>query len=63
MFITLDLPDELNGEIRRRAEMAGQTPEAYAAGALRRQLAEGELQVRHQLEDIAWALALGRESR
>lgn len=39
MSITLDLPDELTVDIVRRAKLAGQTPDVFIAGALRRQLA------------------------
>lgn len=39
MSITLDLPDEITADIIRRAERAGQTPDAFITEALRRQLA------------------------
>jgi|HubBroStandDraft_1064217.scaffolds.fasta_scaffold528736_2 hypothetical protein len=39
MSITLDLPDEITSDIVRRAQLAGQTPNAFIAEALRRQLA------------------------
>ncbi len=61
MSITLDLPEEITADIRRRAEQAGQTPEAYVADALRRQLAQGDLLERQQLDDIDWALAVRRK--
>jgi hypothetical protein len=60
MSITLDLPDEITADIARRAEREGQTLEVYAAEALRRHLALGELHDRQQLEDIDWALAVRR---
>ena len=39
MSITVDLPDELNADLARCAQRAGQTPEQFVADALRRQLA------------------------
>ena len=39
MSITVELPDELSADLSRCAEQAGQTPEEFAAEALRRQLA------------------------
>jgi hypothetical protein len=39
MSITLDLPDEVSADVVRRAQQAGQTPDAFVAEALRRQLA------------------------
>jgi hypothetical protein len=53
----------MTADIARRAESEGQTLEAYAADALRRHLALGELQDQQQLEDIDWALAVRRERR
>lgn len=61
MSITLELPDEIGADLRRHAERAGQTPDAYVAEAVRRQLAFGQLQESQQLEDIEWALATHRE--
>ena len=39
MSITVELPDELSADLSRCAQKAGQTPEEFAAEALRRQLA------------------------
>jgi len=39
MSITVDLPDDLNVDLARCAQRAGQTAEQFAADALRRQLA------------------------
>lgn len=39
MSITLDLSEELSSDLQRRATQAGQTPEQFAADAIRRQLA------------------------
>ncbi len=39
MSITLELPDEMTVDVVRRAQRAGQTPDAFIAEALRRQLA------------------------
>lgn len=39
MSITLELPDDLNADLSRCAKQAGQTPEKFAAEAVRRQLA------------------------
>ena len=62
MSITLDLPEELTDGISRRAESEGQTVEAYAAEAMRRQISAEELKERHQLADIDWALTHRRGS-
>lgn len=63
MSITLDLPEEISADILRRAEQAGKTPDAYVADSMRRQLAQGDLLERQQLDDIDWALAVRRERK
>ena len=58
MSITLDLPDEVTADLLRCAERAGQTPEAFAADILRRELfLDGRIK-RQAAKDVEWALAL-----
>ena len=61
MSITLDLPEEITADLLQRAQLAGQTPEAFLTDALCRQFASDKLLEEQQLEDIEWALSVHRE--
>jgi hypothetical protein len=48
MSITLDLPEEITEDIVRRAQRAGQTPDAFVTEALKRQLAVERFREAHE---------------
>lgn len=48
MPITIELPDDLTADVRRRAERAGKTPGEFIVEAVRRQLALERFRETHE---------------